>query len=74
VFIAHLYLTKQNQNIIDKVFVNYDTYSELNVTILTGFIGVEIMRRLIGLAQLPLKMDLKDKEELMQFAYNLIVK
>jgi 5-methylthioribose kinase len=27
----------------------------LNTTILNGFIGTEIMRRLIGLAQLPLK-------------------
>jgi 5-methylthioribose kinase len=40
---------------------------------LDGFIGVEIMRRLIGLAQLPLKMDLKTKGELMQFAHTLIV-
>jgi 5-methylthioribose kinase len=41
---------------------------------LDGFIGVEIMRRLIGLAQLPLKMDLKTKSELVQFARTLFVK
>jgi 5-methylthioribose kinase len=32
------------------------------------------MRRLIGLAQLPLKMDLKTKARLLQFAENLILK
>tara|TARA_R110000868_G_scaffold81946_2_gene231738 strand:- start:47064 stop:48053 length:990 start_codon:yes stop_codon:yes gene_type:complete len=74
VLIAHLYLTKQKQNIIDCVYENYNAYSELNISILTGFIGIEIMRRIIGLAQLPLKMELADKDELMQFAYKLIVK
>ena len=73
VLMAHLYLTKQKQSIIDTIILDYYAYSELNSAILNGFIGVEIMRRLIGLAQLPLKMDLKTKEELMQFAYNLIV-
>ena len=73
VLMAHLYLTKQKQPIIDTVILDYYAYSELNSAVLNGFIGVEIMRRLIGLAQLPLKMDLKTKEELMQFAYNLIV-
>jgi 5-methylthioribose kinase len=41
---------------------------------LNGFISFEIMLRLIGLAQLPLKMELKTKGELMQFAHTLIVK
>ncbi|SHM89294.1 phosphotransferase [Flavobacterium chilense] len=74
VLIAHLYLTKQKQSIIDCVYESYNSYSELNCSILTGFIGIEIMRRIIGLAQLPLKMELADKDELMQFAYKLIVK
>jgi 5-methylthioribose kinase len=74
VLMAHLYLTKQKQSTIDRVILDYYDYSELNSSILNGFIGVEIMRRLIGLAQLPLKMDLKTKGELMQFAHTLIVK
>lgn len=73
VLMAHLYLTKQKQSIIDNIITDYYAYPELNSAVLNGFIGVEIMRRLIGLAQLPLKMDLADKEQLMQFAYNLIV-
>jgi 5-methylthioribose kinase len=74
VFIAHLYLSKQKQEIIDSIVEYYDHYNELNSSILNQFIGVEIMRRLIGLAQLPLKMKLEDKNELLQFAYKLIVK
>jgi 5-methylthioribose kinase len=73
ILMAHLYLTKQKQSTIDRIISDYYAYSELNKSILNGFIGVEIMRRLIGLAQLPLKMDLKTKGELMQFAHTLIV-
>lgn len=74
VLIAHLYLSKQKQNIIDSVVDYYDSHTELNASILNQFTGVEIMRRLIGLAQLPLKMKLEDKNELMQLAHNLIIK
>jgi len=74
VLIAHLYLSKQKQNIIDSVVAYYDSHTELNASILNQFTGVEIMRRLIGLAQLPLKMKLEDKNELMQLAHNLIIK
>jgi 5-methylthioribose kinase len=44
----------------------------LNPTILNGFIGTEIIRRLIGLAQLPLKWIWK-KDRLLSFARDLIL-
>ncbi|MFH4966398.1 aminoglycoside phosphotransferase [Gaetbulibacter sp. M235] len=72
VLIAHLILTKHEQSIIDKAIENYKTFRELNMDMLNGFIGVEIMRRLIGLAQLPLQMALIEKEKLMGLAYHLI--
>lgn len=74
VFVAHLYLSKQDENTINELQQHYEGFSELNTAILNGFIGVEIMRRIIGLAQLPLSMNLKTKSELMQFAYKLIIK
>jgi 5-methylthioribose kinase len=74
VFLAHMYLMQQEESAIDFIKENYYSFAELNTTILNGFIGVEIMRRLIGLAQLPLKMDLKTKATLLQFAENLILK
>jgi hypothetical protein len=39
----------------------YNSFEELNPTILNGFIGTEIIRRLIGLT-IAFKMDLKTKE------------
>lgn len=33
-----------------------------------------IMRRLLGLAQLPLSLSLRDKEELLETAYEMIMK
>lgn len=73
VLMAHLYLTQQDERLRKIVANVYEAYPELNLEILNGFTGVEIMRRLIGLAQLPLQMDLKAKEQLLAFAKNLIL-
>lgn len=74
VLIAHLHLTEQNKYLHDVVIKNYADYTDLNLEILNGFTGVEIMRRLIGLAQLPLQMDLTTKKKLLGFAKTLILK
>lgn len=74
VFLAHMYLTQQKESTIAYIKENYYSFEELNTTILNGFIGTEIMRRLIGLAQLPLKMELKTKATLLAFARDLILK
>ncbi|CAH8281970.1 5-methylthioribose kinase [Mariniflexile fucanivorans] len=71
---AHLYLTQQDATLHSIVVTEYEDYPELNLDIMDGFTGVEIMRRLIGLAQLPLKMDLKTKKQLLKFARTLILK
>jgi len=74
VLIAHLHLSGQNQDVLLDLVTQYEAYSELNLKILNGFIGVEIMRRLIGLAQLPLNIDLNAKKQLLEFAKTLILK
>lgn len=73
VFIAHLYLSGQSNALIKIVPELYDGYEQLNQSILNGFVGVEIIRRLIGLAQLPLHIDLEQKEFLLDFASKLIL-
>ncbi|MCG9792528.1 phosphotransferase [Flavobacterium algicola] len=73
VFIAHLYLSGQDDSLIAKVADKYEGYEQLNKSILNGFVGTEIMRRLIGLAQLPLKMDLKRKKIMLDLASKLIL-
>jgi 5-methylthioribose kinase len=72
VMTAHLMMSKQSEETIRKV---YQTYGEIkNPQLVDQFTGVEIMRRLIGLAQLPLSLSLLDKEELLETAYDLIMK
>ena len=74
VFIAHLYLSQQDLNLIATIEKEYTAFADLNSEILNGFVGVEMMRRLIGLAQLPLQMDLKNKGKLLELANQLIMK
>lgn len=73
VLIAHLHLTQQDQNLLSIISTAYDSYTDLNLDLLNGFVGVEIMRRLIGLAQLPLQIDVAAKKELLDFARTLIL-
>ena len=73
VLIAHLHLTKHNGHAIEFVKKAYLNYSFLNHKLLNGFVGTEIVRRLIGLAQLPLKMELSDKIQLLEKAKQLLL-
>lgn len=73
VCIAHLLLSKQPQSIVDAVLNNYQKPPVFSMALLHQFIGIEIMRRLIGLAQLPVVLSIKEKEVLLQQAYNLVM-
>lgn len=71
VMTAHLMMAQQTEDTIRKV---YQAYGEVkNPQLVNQFTGVEIMRRLIGLAQLPLSLSLLDKEELLETAYELLM-
>lgn len=72
VFTAHLILSQQDQSIIDLIPVYYESYDELDGSLIHKLAGIEIMRRLIGLAQLPLKIDLATKTALLNRAYQMI--
>lgn len=74
VFIAHLYLTHHDYDLIERVKNEYTEYALLDTSLLSGFVGIEILRRLIGLAQLPLQMKLEQKKVLLDFAQDLILK
>ena len=73
VMLAHLHITQQEDWVFAFIENNYLQFKELNTKILNGFIGTEIMRRLIGLAQLPIQIDLNTKANLLTFAKNLIL-
>lgn len=67
---AHLILATHNLIYLDKIKNEYD--GEINYGIMQQMAGIEIMRRIIGLAQLPLQRTLDEKKKLLQIAYNLI--
>uniref|UniRef100_UPI00404B7831 phosphotransferase n=1 Tax=Flavobacterium sp. TaxID=239 RepID=UPI00404B7831 len=75
IFIAHLHLTQHDATTIEKVLAFYTEKRAIDMQLVENFISVEIIRRLIGLAQLPLsKMTLKTKADLLDLAYHKIMK
>ena len=73
VLIAHLKMAHQTNEIIYALKTHYETPAGFSEALLNQFTGVEIMRRLIGLAQLPLQLDLEQKKQLLAQARGLIL-
>jgi 5-methylthioribose kinase len=73
VMMAHLKITGHEPSLIDYVRQHYQAPEPIDQALLQGFTGVEIMRRLIGLAQLPLQLDLSARKHLLAEAYQLIM-
>lgn len=71
VFLAHMDMGLQGEEILSRIL---DQYSHtMDPRLLNQYRGVEILRRLIGIAQLPLRLTLKQKGELLNFAKKLIL-
>jgi 5-methylthioribose kinase len=68
VMIAHLKMAKFDSIQIDEIVKEYTNRSTLDLNLLAQYTGVEILRRLIGLAQLPLKLELHEKLQLVEEA------
>lgn len=73
VMIAHLLLAKQPRSFVFKIFAHYKQINSFDVRLAFQFAGVEIMRRLLGVAQLPIKYNLQDKRKLLELSYRLVV-
>ncbi len=71
VMAAHLIMATGEQKYLDKVFTNYN--GDVNIKLTKQMAGIEIMRRIIGLAQLPLERSLEEKECLLQWGHQLIL-
>ncbi len=71
VMIGHLILSTGDANYSMRVIDFYN--SPIDVKLANQVAGVEIMRRLIGLAQLPLERSLSEKKELLRQAYDMIM-
>ncbi|MEL7147235.1 MAG: phosphotransferase [Bacteroidota bacterium] len=71
VMMAHLILITSDKSITGNVLEN--TKGSFDEALVFQMAGVEIMRRLIGLAQLPLERTLEEKQQLLQVGYQLIM-
>jgi 5-methylthioribose kinase len=73
VMIAHLYLSGQDVRLPHELLTKYHAARPLQQALLWQFAGVEIMRRLIGVAQLPVQFDLTAKAELLSLSHELVL-
>lgn len=71
VMAAHIVMATGNPKLIETIFTIYKT--PINKTLVKEFAGVEIIRRLIGLAQLPIQRTLKEKQELLNMAKSWLI-
>ncbi|AEL27586.1 phosphotransferase [Cyclobacterium marinum] len=69
VMLAHLKMARIPNESIQRVIQTYPLENGL----ISSYMGVEILRRLFGLAQLPLNLSIVEKEELTNDAINLIM-
>jgi len=72
VLVAHLFMTGHSMQMIDSVFALYQEPQGFQKALVAGFAGTEILRRILGVAQLPLSASLSEKESLLQTAANWI--
>ena len=73
VTIAHLKLAQQSNSIMKDLFVYYHFDKRFVGSLFTKCAGREMIRRLIGLAQLPLELNLQERLDLLDEAYDLVV-
>lgn len=73
IMVAHLYLSGHAQAQIDHSLNRYADRVAVDRRLIQKFAGVEIMRRLIGVAQLPVVFGLERKMELLCLSKSLVV-
>lgn len=71
VMAAHLFMATGNTSILEEVIEGYQR--PINKSLMREFAGMEVLRRLIGLAQLPLKRSLEEKKTLLSTARSWVV-
>ena len=69
IMLAHLKMARTPESELQRIIKSYP----LDNALLAQFTGTEILRRLFGLAQLPLFLSLIEKKELATYAINLII-
>lgn len=74
VLVAHLKMAQTDEAIISEALAKYETPDRsFDYDLLAGFCGAEIIRRIVGLAQLPLDLTLEEKDDLLTWAVASVV-
>lgn len=73
VFVAHLLLGRQVRGKVERFLGAYRAPDGFDLNRVSGFAGVEIMRRLMGFAQLPLTHGLDERTRLLERARGLVL-
>ncbi|MEM8917383.1 MAG: phosphotransferase [Pseudomonadota bacterium] len=71
ILVAHLVLAGQEMDAVENFYASYGR--PVDRTLADRFTGVEIMRRLIGVAQIPVTLDADSKGSLLERARELVV-
>lgn len=74
VLLAHLYLSSQDEALVTTLFEHYQPKIAFDKALAYEFAGCEIMRRLIGYAQLPVDLNLTEKARLLELSRQWILK
>jgi len=72
VMLAHFHFAGMHARDVEKTWKLYSAEVPLNTSLMLQFVGVEIMRRLIGVAQLPIRCGLEEKRRLLALSRELI--
>ncbi|TAE56065.1 MAG: aminoglycoside phosphotransferase, partial [Bacteroidetes bacterium] len=73
VAVAHMMMALQPEEATDSLLKHYRQPAGFDERLLMQLAGVEIIRRLIGLAQLPLSLNLEEKSALLEEAVALVL-
>jgi len=66
-------MANQPESTIQKAITYYKEIAPIDVAKVMQCAGLEIMRRILGLSQLPLKINLKQRVALLDRAYHFII-
>ncbi|AFU68942.1 5-methylthioribose kinase [Psychroflexus torquis ATCC 700755] len=73
VTLAHLKMANQPDTLVEKALKIYKDLSAIDDQLCKQFMAVEILRRILGLAQLPLNLDLEERKALLNEAQSILV-
>jgi 5-methylthioribose kinase len=72
VMIGHLYITRHSDAFINELITYYHSKNHLDTSLVYAFAGIEILRRIMGLAQLPIKLNLSEREALLALGASMV--